>query len=260
MIWDILEEETGARLTHSLRPRRRHGERRRRPRFKEHVRATHPARPRARRRGRGDAPQEPHLPRPPRGRRRHLRRGRDRARLDGPVPARDAASPTTCARRTRTSSTTRSTSTCRSARTATTSIASSCRLEEIRQSARIIEQALRAHGRRRARSTATTRASCSRRRRTSTRRSRPPSSTSSSMMEGIKVPAGEVLLVHRGRQRRARLLPRLRRQRHAVPRAHPSAVLRDHAAASSSSSTARMISDIVPTFGSLNMIGGECDH
>jgi NADH-quinone oxidoreductase subunit D len=24
--------------------------------------------------------------------------------------------------------------------------------------------------------------------------------------------------------------------------------------------TGRMLSDIVPTFGSLNMIGGECDH
>ena len=24
--------------------------------------------------------------------------------------------------------------------------------------------------------------------------------------------------------------------------------------------TGRMISDVVPTFGSLNMIGGECDH
>ncbi len=46
------------------------------------------------------------------------------------------------------------------------------------------------------------------------------------VMEGIKVPAGRVLLVHRGRQRRARLLPRLRRQRHALPRAHPPALLR----------------------------------
>ncbi len=24
--------------------------------------------------------------------------------------------------------------------------------------------------------------------------------------------------------------------------------------------TGRMLSDIIPTFGSLNMIGGECDH
>ena len=50
----------------------------------------------------------------------------------------------------------------------------------------------RAHGRRRARSTATTRASCSPRRRTSTRPSKARSSTSSSIMEGAKVPAGEV--------------------------------------------------------------------
>ena len=36
------------------------------------------------------------------------------------------------------------------------------------------------------------------------------------IMEGIKVPAGEAYSVHRGRQRRARLLPGLRRQRPAL--------------------------------------------
>ena len=45
---------------------------------------------------------------------------------------------------------------------------------------------------------------------------------------GRQGPRGRGLLVHRGRQRRARLLPRLRRHRHAVPRAHPPAVLPDH--------------------------------
>jgi hypothetical protein len=46
------------------------------------------------------------------------------------------------------------------------------------------------------------------------------------------------VLVHRGRQRRARLLPRVRRQRHAVPRAHPAAVLSVHLQACRSSSRA----------------------
>ena len=44
-------------------------------------------------------------------------------------------------------------------------------------------------------------------------------STSRSIIEGIKVPAGEVYSLHRGRQRRARLLPRLRRHRPPLPRA-----------------------------------------
>ena len=109
-------------------------------------------------------------------------------------------------------------------------------------------------------STATTRASCCPPKTTSTRRSRPRSSTSSSIMEGAKVPAGEVLLVHRGRQRRARLLPRLRR--HA---ARPTACASGRRASRSPAACTqliegRMLSDIVPTFGSLNMIGGECDH
>jgi NADH-quinone oxidoreductase subunit D len=47
------------------------------------------------------------------------------------------------------------------------------------------------------------------------------------VMEGIKVPAcRRVLLVHRSRQRRARLLHRLRRQRHALAHPHPPAMLR----------------------------------
>ena len=41
-------------------------------------------------------------------------------------------------------------------------------------------------------------------------------------------PGGRGLLVHRGRQRRARLLPRLGRQRSAVPGPHPPPVLPDH--------------------------------
>jgi len=45
------------------------------------------------------------------------------------------------------------------------------------------------------------------------------------VMEGAKVP-GRVLLLHRGGQRRARLLPGQRRQRHALARAHSASVLR----------------------------------
>ena len=104
----------------------------------------------------------------------------------------------------------------------------------------------RADARRRARSTSTTRAS-----------SCPPKDEVYTtiegtiqhfkiVMEGIKVPAGEVLLVHRRRQRRARLLPRLRRQRHAVPRAHPPAVLRDRLQGLEQLITGRMIADVVP--------------
>ena len=90
MIWDILEEETGARLTHSFG---RIGGMAKPPTagFKEHVRATLSAQildassTRAR-----SCCSEPHLPRPPRGRRHHL--GKDDAialGVDGPVPARD---------------------------------------------------------------------------------------------------------------------------------------------------------------------------
>ena len=259
MIWDILEEETGARLTHSFG---RIGGMAKPPTAELQGACPRRASPQI-------------LTLVDEGEKLLLknrifldrlenvgiisRRRRDRARLDGPMPALDRRRRTTSARRTRTSSTTRSTSTSRSARAATTSIASWC---ASRRSARA-----RASSSRRssacpttARSTSTTRAS-----------SCPPKDDVYTtiegtiqhfkiVMEGVKVPAGEVLLVHRGRQRRARLLPRLRRQRHAVPRAHPPAVLPDHARASSSSSPGRMLADIVPTFGSLNMIGGECDH
>ena len=80
------------------------------------------------------------------------------------------------------------------------------------------------------------------------------------VMEGAKVPAGEVLLVHRGRQRRARLLPRV-----ATAAARRTACASARRASRSSGGLqklieGRMLSDIVPTFGSLNMIGGECDH
>ena len=102
------------------------------------------------------------------------------------------------------------------------------RLAEIRQSARIIEQCCErmpddgpGQRRRPAHHPA-------RRRTRSTRTIEGTIQHFKIIMEGIKVPAGEVLLVHRGRQRRARLLPRLRRQRHALPRAHPPAVLPDH--------------------------------
>ncbi len=70
--------------------------------------------------------QEPHLARPLGGHRGDLGRGRDQLGLDRPLPARLAASPTTCAGRTPTTSTTRSTGRCRSARAATSTTASGC--------------------------------------------------------------------------------------------------------------------------------------
>ena len=193
MIWDILEEETGARLTHCFG---RIGGMAKPPtaELQGACAATRiPRDPRrSSKRARGCSSRTASSSTASRA--SATSRGADAIALgvDGPVPARDAASPTTCARRTRTSSTTRSTSTSRSARTATTSIASSCRLEEIRQSARIIEQALRPDGRRRARSTSTIRAS-----------SCPPKEDVYTtiegtiqhfklVMEGAKVPAGEV--------------------------------------------------------------------
>ena len=103
MIWDILEEETGARLTHSFG---RIGGMAKPPTadFKAMVpRRDRRASSSIVERGREAAPQEPHLPRPPRGRRHHRRRRRARARLDRARACARPASPTTCARRTRTS-------------------------------------------------------------------------------------------------------------------------------------------------------------
>ena len=125
-IWELLEEVTGARLTHSYgrvggmaktcptdfdEQAARHASTRSSAVLVEVERA---------------ARREPHLPRP---HGRHRRSSRRRTRIASAGPARACArpaSPTTCARTTRTSSTTASTSTSRSARRATTSTASSC--------------------------------------------------------------------------------------------------------------------------------------
>ena len=260
MVWDILEEETGARLTHSLRPHRRHGEAADAATSRSMVRAARPdASSHIVEEGEKLAPQEPHLPRPPRERRRHQRRGRaSRSAGRGRACARPA-SPTTSARRTRTSSTTRSTSTCPSARAATARPLPRAASEEIRQSARIIEQALErmaddgpgqlddprvvlpAEGRR-----------------LHDHRGAPSSTSSSSWRASRSPPAS------------ATRTPRAATASSASTSSPTAAARRTACAsarrasrscrASSSSSPGRMMPDIVPTFGSLNMIGGECDH
>ena len=64
----------------------------------------------------------------------------------------------------------------------------------------------------------------------------------------------------RGRERRARLLRRQRRQRPPVPRAGAPAVFPRQWARSDEMLEGHMIADIIPTFGMINMIGGECDR
>ena len=68
------------------------------------------------------------------------------------------------------------------------------------------------------------------------------------------------LLRARGAERRARLLHRLDRQRHAVQGARALAELRAHGRPRSRMLDGGQLADIVPTFGSINMIGGECDR
>ena len=80
------------------------------------------------------------------------------------------------------------------------------------------------------------------------------------VMDGIQVPAGEVYSVHRGGQRRARLLPRLRRQRPAV---QASACARRAAPCWRRSRIVTkdaLLADLVPTFDTINMIGGEVEQ
>ena len=237
MIWDILEEETGARLTHSFG---RIGGMAQPPTRRASRRWCATALPRDARRSSTRArscscKNRIFLDRL-RGRRQDLAGRRARARLDGPVPALDRrrlrraqGAPVPGLRPT-------STSTCRSGTNGDNYDRFMCRLEEIRQSARIIEQALEQmpdegpvnvddprvmlpaeggglHD---------------------DRRHDPALQDRDGRHQGAR---GRGLLVHRRRQRRARLLPRLRRQRHALPRAHPPAVLRDRRRASASSIT-----------------------
>ena len=79
------------------------------------------------------------------------------------------------------------------------------------------------------------------------------------IMDGIHVPPGEVYSFTEARQRRARLLHRLRRHRPPVevPRA-PAVLPGDRGAAKVLPGL--FIADVVPTFGMINMIGGECDR
>ena len=203
---------------------------------------------------------QPHLPRPPRGRRQASAQADALALgVTGPCCARPA-SPTTCARRTRTSSTTTSTSTCRSGTTATTSIASWCAWRRCASACRIIAQALERLA-----------------------------------DDGpINVDDPRVILPAEGRRLHhdRRHHPALQAgdggreaRRRARSTATPKAATASSASTSSPTAAARrtacacrppcfastckaaqtmisgtMIADIVPTFGSVNMIGGECDH
>ena len=79
------------------------------------------------------------------------------------------------------------------------------------------------------------------------------------IMEGLKPAQGRGLQLHRSRQRRARLLHRERRQRHPYRvRVRPPCWF--NLQASREMVVGDMIADIIPTFGSVNMIGGECDR
>ena len=223
ILWDdLLEEETGARLTQSF------------GRIGGMAQAADPAASKQlclerfaaqvvapRGRGGEDAPQEPHLPRPPRARRAHLaammpsrlswtgpclrasgRRVRrsqgasrimkyDEVEFDVPV-GKNGDTPGPLPRAPR--------------RDPSEPAHPRCRCLD-----RMADDGPDQH-RRPARH-------APRKGRTSTRRSKGPSSHFKLIMEGAKVPAGEALFVHRSRQRRARVLPRQSDgSGHAVPR------------------------------------------
>ena len=78
--------------------------------------------------------------------------------------------------------------------------------------------------------------------------------------DGPQVPAGEAYSAHEGAQRRARLLPRQRRRRRALQACTCARPASSTWAACTRCWTATSSPDIVPTFGSINMIGGECDR
>ena len=219
-----------------LRPHRRHGARRPPTGFKEHVpRRSCPRSSSVVERGRAAArcSNRIFLDRLEgvgvisRRRRDLARRGRARA-------CARPASPTTCARRTRTCSYDEVDFDVPVGHDGDNYDRFMVRLEEMRQSVPHHRAGARAHGRRRARSTSTTRAS-----------SCPPKEEVYTtiegtiqhfkiVMEGVKVPAGRGLLVHRGRQRRARLLPRVATAAARPYRVRmPAAVLLDHRRASS---------------------------
>ncbi len=204
MIWDLMEEETGARLTHSFGrvggmanpPTDRFqgaGARRR-----KHILDDH-------RRGRAPVARQPHLPRPPRRRRRHAARRRDLARLDGAVPARRRRA----VRRAQVASLHEvrrgRVRRARGAGRATASIASWCASRRSGRARSIIEQCLermRRLGPRQRRRPARHPAAQGRRLHDD-RRDHPALQDRDG---GAQAPGRRGLLVHRGRQRRARLL------------------------------------------------------
>ena len=80
------------------------------------------------------------------------------------------------------------------------------------------------------------------------------------IMDGIHVPPGEVYSFTEARQRRARLLHRVRRHGPPVEVPRAPALLRRRPRCCSKVLPGLFIADVVPTFGMINMIGGECDR
>ena len=257
MVWDILEEETGARLTHSFG---RIGGMAAPPTedFKELCRAALPKILALVEEGEKmllknrifiDRLEEVGV---------DQRRRCCRPRVDGAVPPRDAASRTTFARRTRTSSTTKSTSMSPSASAGDTWTASSCASWSSGRASRIILQSpdkMADDGP----------VNCDDPRVVLPDKHAVYTTIEATIqhfkliMEGHKIPQGEVYSYTEGGNGelgfylvsdgsgtpyRVRIRPPcfsiVGRPRYMLP--------------------GRMLSDIVPTFGSLNMIGGECDH
>ena len=141
-IWEMLEELSGARMTHSyvrvgglaydLTPD-----------FIPKIKALFPKINDGAQGHRGLALREPHLPRPHGRHRRHHAGARASATAGPGRRCARRASTTTCARRTRTSSTIASTSTSRSASNGDNFDRYILRMEEVRQSMRILEQAFK---------------------------------------------------------------------------------------------------------------------
>ena len=258
-IWDILEKETGARMTHSfgriggMAAPPTDGLQGRRP-------GDPPGGLQRRGRGRDHAPPQPHLPRPHPGRRQPPEGARHRPRA---APARSAAL--------------RRASTTTSARTSPYLVYDRfdfdvpvgndgdnwdrfmVRMEEIRQSCRIIEQALEQMPTSGPVSVEDPRIVLPEKREvyTPSRHHRPLQAGDG----GPQVPPkGEVYSFTEAGNGELGFSPRLRRQRHALPRPGAPALLVQPAGRFREMLIGDMIADIIPTFGSINMIGGECDR
>ncbi len=257
MVWDILEEETGARLTHSFgriggmaAPPT--------PDFKGLCRVALPKILALVEEGETHAPQEPHLHRPPRERRHHQRRRRGRPRLDGAVPARErrplrhpqgASVPEVRRGRLRRP---------RRDQAATRSIASSCASARSARAQRIIEQVIE-------RMPDEGPVNCDDPRVVLPEKTAVYTTIEATIqhfkliMEGAKVPKGEVYSYTEGGN--GELGYYLVSDGSGTPyrvRIRPPCF--QITGGLGKLLEGRMLSDIVPTFGSLNMIGGECDH